>query len=161
VTDRANNMLVRALIVILALGDGVLHLSLDFILFRGNLIGGGFPAGPRPGLPPGGGGPRPGPRLTPFILPLNELFVLNFIGEVVLVLLFWFSPRWLGGRRWWVDVVMIVYAAATFGAWLVFGRPNPMDLGYLSKGVEVLLIIVLLVDIWSLLRPHGVVAHAT
>jgi hypothetical protein len=51
---------------------------------------------------------------------------------------------------------MIIYAAATFVAWVMFGQPNPMGLGYLSKGIEVALIIALLVDIWTVRKqPNG------
>ncbi len=120
-------------------------------LFRGNLFG--SPSGPPPGAPPRVGPPPPA-RGNPFILPLNELFLLNFIGSVVLVLLFWFSRRLLGERRWLVDVVLILYEAAAFTAWMVIGRPNPMGLGYLSKGIEIVLVIVLLTDIWSVLRAR-------
>ena len=155
-----NPKILRVLIMVLALADGVLHLSLDFVLFRGNIFGRAFPAGPRPGPPPGSGGPPPGPGLNLFVLPLNELFLLNLVGEVILVLLFWISPRWLGARRWWVDVLMIAYAAATFGAWLLFGRPNPMGLGYLSKAIEIVLIIALLVDMRSVIRPRRALAPA-
>ncbi len=91
-------------------------------------------------------------------LPLNELFLLNLIGAVILVLIFWFGIRWLGRRIWVVDVVMIGYAATTFAAWWAFGRPNPMGLGYLSKGIEIVLIVALLTHIWSLLRPTGSLA---
>ncbi len=145
--ERKNDQILRIIIAVLALADGVIHLLLDFILFGGR---GGPPSGPRPAVPPGG--PPPAARAFPVILPLNVLFLLNFIGAVVLVLLFWFGPRWLGRRRWWVNVAMIVYAAATFGAWLMFGRPNPMGLGYLSKGIEIILIVALLVDIWMIRR---------
>ena len=143
---QTNNRILRIAIVILALADGVLHLALDFILFGGR---NGPPAGPRPTPPPGS--PPPGPRFA-LPLPLNVLFLLNFIGEVVLVLLFWLSPRLLGRRRWLVNVIMIIYAATTFVAWVMFGRPNPMGLGFLSKGIEILLIIALLVDIWLMRR---------
>src|SRR5512136_283189 len=105
---RGKDQILRIVIVILALADGVLHLLLDFVLFGGR---NGPPAGQRPTPPPGG--PQPGPRLA-LPLPLNVLFLLNFIGEVVLVLLFWFGPRWLGKRRWLIDVIMIIYAAVTF-----------------------------------------------
>lgn len=140
-------------IAVLALADGVLHLLLDFVLFGGR---NGPPSGPRLGAPPSG--PPPGARPFPFILPLNQLFILNFIGEVVLVLLFVISRRWFGRRRWWVDVAMIAYAAITFGAWLAFGRPNPMGLGYLSKGIELVLIIALLADLWLMRRQRIVPA---
>lgn len=74
------------LISLLALADGVLHLSLNFVLFRGNLFGS---LGPPPGAPapPGGGGP------PSFLVPLNQAFTLNLIGYVVLVLLFLSSAR--------------------------------------------------------------------
>ncbi len=143
---RGNNQILRIIIVVLALADGVLHLLLDFVLFGPR---NGPPAGARP--TPAPGTPRPGPRLA-LPLPLNVLFLLNFIGEVVLALLFWFGPRWLGQRRWLINVVMIIYAAATFIAWVMFGAPNPMGLGYLSKGIEIALIIALLVDIWAIRR---------
>ncbi len=136
-------------IAVLALADGVLHLLLDFILFGGRS---GRPSGPRLGAPPSG--PPLVARPFPFSLPLNQLFILNFIGAVVLVLLFVISRRWFGRRRWWVNVAMIVYAAITFGAWLAFGRPNPMGLGYLSKGIELVLIIALVADLWLMRRQR-------
>ncbi len=136
-----------AIITVLALADGLLHFSLDFVLFRGNIFGPGR-SGPPPGrpAPPPGGGP---PQLP---LPLNELFLLNLIGYAVLVLLFWFAPRWLGERRWLVNVLMIIYVASTFVGWWEFGRPNPMGLGYLSKGIEVVLVVSLVAYTWVLLR---------
>jgi hypothetical protein len=143
-----------AVVTLLALADGALHLSLDFVLFRGNLFGAGrsgLPPGPppgRPALPPGGGPPQ-------LPLPLNELFLLNFVGYVVLALLFWFAPRWLGERRWLLDLVMVVYAVSTFFAWWEFGRPNPMGLGYISKGIEFVLIVSLVAHIWGVRRGQG------
>ncbi len=144
---RTYSRILAVVIIVLALADGVLHLLLNSILFGGRSRP---PSEPRPGVTPSG--PPPGARPFPFILPLNELFLLNFIGEVVLVLLFVISRRWFGRRRWLVDVAMIIYAAATFVAWVAFGRPNPMGLGYLSKGIEIALIIALVVDIWMMRR---------
>lgn len=159
--SRANSIVLRVIIAVLALGDGVLHLSLDWILFRGNLFGSGRPPGPSSGtLPPRTGTLPARPVGNPFILPLNELFVLNFAGEVVLVALFLYSRRLLGERRWIVDVLMIVFAAATFIGWLIYGRPNPMGLGYLARGMEIVLIIALLVDLWSIFRPRVAVPAA-
>jgi hypothetical protein len=148
---RASTVILPIIITVLALTDGVIHLLLNFVLFGG---GRGGPPGPPPGAPPRGG-PPPGAGGIPFILPLNQLFVLNFVGAVILVLLFWVGLRWLGRRSWLVDVVMIGYAATTFVAWLLFGRPNPMDLGYLSKSIEFVLVIALLVHIWTILRQPG------
>ncbi len=142
---RANDRIFAIAISILTLADGVLHLSLDWVLFRGNLFGNPF-AGRTPAA---GGGVR---GLIQSIMPLNEAFVLNFVGAVILVVLFWATRRWLGERRWLMNVVIMVYAAATFGAWLSFGRPNPQGLGYLSKTVEVVNIIVLFVYSWLIVR---------
>ncbi len=85
---------------------------------------------------------------------MNELFLLNFAGEVVLAALFLFSRRLLGRRRWIVDVGMIGYAIATFIGWWLDGRPNPMGLGYLSKGIEIVLIVCLLADLWTIVWPR-------
>lgn len=141
--------ILRILIPILTLADGALHLSLDFVLFRGNLFGNPFGGGPPPGAPPrGGGGPPPMP------IPLNQLFVLNFVGAVILALVYSFAPRWLGRRSWWVNVVLIGYEATTFAGWWLFGRPNPMNLGYLSKSIEIILIVALVAGIWLALRSR-------
>lgn len=154
---RANNRVLQIIIMILALADGVLHLLLDFVLYHGNFFGTSSPSGP----PPGTTVPRPAPRANPFILPLNELFLLNFVGAVILVVLFWFSRRRLGERRWLMDIVLIAYEAAAFFAWLIYGRPNPMGLGYLSKGIEIVLIVALAVDTWGILRRRGRVASTS
>jgi hypothetical protein len=143
--------LLTGLIVLLALADGVLHFALDFILFRGNVFGS---LGPPPGAPPSGGGP------PPFPLPLNQLFALNVIGYVVLVLIFWFGAPRLGRRRWVVDVLLILYVVVIFLGWLRVGGPNPMGLGYLSKAMELVLVIALLAHIWTLTRSSAKVSPA-
>ncbi len=89
-------------------------------------------------------------------LPLNELFLLNALGYIVLVLLFWFGPRLLGRWRWLVDAALLLYAAAASVAWLEIGKPNPMGLGYLSKGIESVLILALLAHLWIVLRKPEV-----
>jgi hypothetical protein len=127
-----------AAITVLALADGVLHLSLDFILFRG----------PPPGARPAGSAPPPRPPgagpLVRMPLPLNELFIINFVGWVLLALLFWFGPSLLGVKRRVVDVLMMLWALGTILGWLDVGRPNPMNLGLLAKGIEVVLIVALI-----------------
>src|SRR5438105_13726145 len=117
------HMVLRALVTILALGDGALHLALDFVLFRGNL--GFFRLGePPPARPPGSSGPPPGASPPPQLpLELPELFFLNFLGWVVLVVLFWLAPA---AWRWLVEVAMILYTLAVIGGWWYIGRPNPM-----------------------------------
>jgi hypothetical protein len=141
-----------AIITVLAVGDGVLHLALDAVLFRGNFFG---RLGPPPGAPPppaGGSGPPPGPPI-PLPLPLNQMFVANFVGYVVLVVLMWFAFRQFGRWRAWIDIPLLVYAAVVFLAWVEFGGPNPMGyLGYLSKTIELVLVLALLAHMWLLTR---------
>ena len=141
-TDR-NLGLLAGLITLLALADGVLHFSLDYILFRGNVFG---RLGPPPGAPPppgGGGGPPPLP------LPLNQLFALNLVGYVVLVLVLWFVAPRIGSWRWLVEVAFLVYVALVFAGWLRLGAPNPMGyLGYLSKFIELVLVLAVLARLW-------------
>ena len=119
--------LLSATIVILALADGALHLALDLVLFGGRF----------------------------FQNQLSVLFLLNAIGYVVLAAIFWFSPRWLGERRWLADLVLIGYAVATFVAWLARGGPNPRGLGYPSKVIEVALVLALLAHLRALWRRDG------
>jgi hypothetical protein len=118
----------RIVIVVIALLDGVLHLWLNQVLFRGNFFGPqGFP--------------------SPFPLQLNHLFTLNFIGYVVLAIAFWYGSRLLGARRWLIDVVMIVYTVLSITGWLQAGAPNPTNLGYISKALEVALIVLLVIHL--------------
>lgn len=121
-------------IVVLALADGLLHAALNQVLFRGNFF---EPVG----------GPQP------FPLPLNQLFTLNALGYLLLVLAFWFGRRRHGRWRWLVPVIMMVYAAASIVGWAQIGMPNPMGLGYVSKAIEVALIVALLAHL------RGVVAE--
>jgi hypothetical protein len=120
--------MLRALVVVLALADGVLHLALNWVLFQGNWFG-------------------PLPFSSPFPLPLNQLFTLNFVGYVILSLAFWASPRLLGTRAWLIAFALMVYAGLSIVGWLQIGRPNPMGLGLVSKALEVALISALLVDL--------------
>ncbi|MCL4394191.1 MAG: hypothetical protein M1482_05200 [Chloroflexi bacterium] len=126
----------------------MLHFLLDFILFRGNFFGGGAPSGPPPGAALGRAGPQAGGGGNPLLLALNELFLLNSVGYVVLVIVYWLASRWLGKWSWLVEFVLMVYAAAAIVAWLIMGRPNPMGLGFISKAVEVVLIVTLGSDLW-------------
>jgi hypothetical protein len=68
------------------------------------------------------------------------------------VVLLWFAFRRLGQWRAWIDIPLLVYTAVVFLAWVEFGGPNPMGLGYLSKGIEVVIVLALLTHIWLLTR---------
>ncbi len=144
---RLVNWILPVVITVLALADGAVHFALDAVLFRGNFFG---RLGPPPGAP-APANPPPGPPV-PLPLPLNQMFLLNCIGYVVLVGLFWFAVRRCGGWRSWTALVLLAYAAAAFLAWVDFGRPNPMGLGYLSKSLEVLLVLALAAYAWMVSR---------
>jgi hypothetical protein len=151
-------LILPVIITLLALADGLLHLRLIYVLFRGRLWGRPSFGGPPPGAPPRVGGPpsgapRGGPtNPIPFVsLPLNELFLLNCIGFVVLVLLLWLVLRRFGRWVWVMDIVLIGFTALSIIGWIRIGKPNPMGYGHLSKGIEIALIVALLVHLCYLL----------
>jgi hypothetical protein len=127
-------MALRLAIVLLCIVDGILHLALNWVLFQGNWFG-----------------TLPFP--SPFPLPLNQLFTLNFVGYIVLALAFWFAPRFIGRAAWLLDIVIIVYAILAIVGWLQIGSPNPQGLGYISKVVEVALILTAAYHALKLLQP--------
>jgi heme A synthase len=142
-------------ISVLALADGVLHFMLDVVLFRGNFFG-------RFGPPPGAAAnpnPPPGPPI-PLPLPINQLFVLNLVGYLVLIALLWLAVRRFQTWRGWVDALFIVYVVVVFLGWVNMGGPNPQGLGYLSKGIELVLVITLLAYRWALSRSAAPPAMA-
>jgi hypothetical protein len=104
-----------AVIVCLALADGLIHLELDRLIFGGNIFSGR----------------------------LSELFTLNFIGYLVLAGLLVVAPRLLGPRQWIADALLGVYVVATIGAWFGFGSQNPMGIGVLDKSLEIVLLVVI------------------
>src|SRR4051812_37937213 len=127
--------MLRVVIIVLAIADGVLHLVWNFVLFRGNFFG----ALPFP---------------SPFPLPLNQLFSLNFVGYVMLAIAFWCAPSFLGHRRWLLDLVFMAYTMLSIVGWVKLGMPNPEGLGYLSKALEIALIVALTIHVWSVIRPR-------
>jgi hypothetical protein len=155
-------MVLATIITLLALADGVLHFALDFVLFRGNLFGRLGPPPGAPAPPPGGGG---APQPLPVPLALNQLFALNIVGYLVLVLVFWFVASRRPAWRWLMDLILIAYVAVICIGWLRLGGPNPQGLGYLSKTMEVILVLALLTDLWtSVTRPRtapGIPARAS
>lgn len=133
-------------IILLALATALMHL--DKALAMG-LFGGSAPAAPA-GMP-GGGPPRgrptgvPGGGL-PLPLPLPVLFLLNFLGYLILI-----AARYLPippPRRYqrMIRWALIVYAATTLlGYYAVVGLA-PVPLGAPDKAVEIALIVFLLIE---------------
>ena len=78
---------------------------------------------------------------------MNELFLLNCIGFIALVLVLWLVLRRFGCAVWVVDVALIAFTTLSIVGWVRVGKPDPMGYGHISKGVEIALIIVLLAHI--------------
>ena len=110
--------------VVLAVADGVLHLALDVVLFRGRF----------------------------FANQLSILFLLDFVGYIVLAAAFLFRERLLGNRAWLLNLLIAVYSLAAIVMWAQRNGPNPMNLGYASKALEVLLIVAVAAHWWTTQR---------
>jgi hypothetical protein len=92
------------------------------------------------------------------------MFILNAIGYFVLtamLLAVTFVDHPLARRFAWAPRVALVgYAAASIGAWLLLG--GRYDLAYLTKGIELAIIGLLVVDILRLYRsPMGLLRAVT
>jgi len=111
------------LIVFLALIDGVAHLALDLFVLHSFTRG-----------------------------LLSELFILDFVGYVALIVVFLVAQRSSLSLRRLVDIVLIVYPIIAILAWFYFtkGRGNPMGLGEISKPTEVLLALAALLHLTQL-----------
>jgi hypothetical protein len=124
-----------ALIALLSVAVGVLHVALVWVLFRGNF------AGPQGGPPPGA------PRLPvwPGILPLPQLFLANFIVYLVLAIAFLAATRARPAIRLAVDLLLLLTTVATLVGWNNIRRPNPRGLGTWAVAMEAALVVLLVV----------------
>lgn len=139
-----------AAVVVLALVTGVLHLSLEFVLFHGlaaALPGGsaGAPPGPPAGAPPPPGGPS-----FPFGLQLPQLFLGNFLVYLVLAILVVAVSRVRAEVRALIDVLIVVMTVLTLAGWNSIGRPDPNNLGTVALVVEAALIVCAIVHALTL-----------
>ena len=117
-----NRRVLSIIIPVLALVDGLVHLTLDLTVFHGHFT-----------------------QNT-----LSELFLLNFLGYVGLIVVFFLISNASATWRSALDVLIIVYAAVTFYEWLSRGGPNPMGLAYVAKPAEILLVIALVAHVLEL-----------
>ncbi len=84
----------------------------------------------------------------------SAIFILNGLGYLVLLALFWFRPSFLGGRRTLLHYAFMAYTALTILLWIQGGTRDLT--GYLAKADEV----VLLVALWAHLRAEKVAGLA-
>ena len=151
----------QIVIIVLVVITALVHLQ------RGiGFLGGGPPGGARPagqaGPPPGGGGGPGGAGgfniMSVLQIPLPYLFLLNGIGYLVLV-----TALYLPQLRQYQPIVrwlLIIFAAVTIVMYFAISgfRVNPI--GFLTKAVEIALIILLLIDGRQSARSVPEVAHA-
>lgn len=74
----------------------------------------------------------------------DTLFILNGLGYLALLGAYLFLPRYRGAVRW----VLMAYTAVGILAWVMIGEKSWPEgaLGYITKGIEVLLILLLWLD---------------
>ena len=141
-------------IAILAVVTGLIHLNraLGMGSMMGRPMGGAGAVRPNhlPGGPPPGGH-MGGPSIMMLLpLPLPALFLLNFIGYIVLTAALYlpavlqFQPllRYQRVIRW----LLIVYTAVTVLLWFLITGGGGGLYAYIDKPIEVALIILLLID---------------
>ncbi|QBD78615.1 hypothetical protein EPA93_22515 [Ktedonosporobacter rubrisoli] len=77
-------------------------------------------------------------------IPIPTLFILNFIGYIVLVTALYLPPLRQYQRiiRW----VLIAYAAITIIAWILITHAHFDLVAYLDKPIELLLIVLLFIE---------------
>jgi hypothetical protein len=80
----------------------------------------------------------------------SPLFYLNTLGYVVLAVAL-VAPLDLARRfRWLIRIGLLLFTLGTIGGWIVFGARY--DVAYIAKGIEVVLVILI---VWSIYRYDG------
>ena len=75
----------------------------------------------------------------------GTLFTLNAIGYTALAVAM-VLPGPFGRLRWLTRIALMGFTAATIGGWWLFGAR--FDLAYLDKGIELVLLAVLAIEVW-------------
>jgi hypothetical protein len=132
-------------IIVLVLITALIHLQRGIGMLSGGPGGGPPPgmSGPPPGAPPGGA-PSGFAIMRWLPLPLPILFVLNGVGYLGLVSALYLPAlaRYRRPVRW----VLIGFAAVTILMYLLINGLRPNPIGLFDKGVEIVLIVLLLIE---------------
>jgi hypothetical protein len=146
--------LLQVVIIVLTVATAFIHLDKALML---GVFGGhpaGMPSGSHTGAPGAAGGhPARPPRrggMLPLPLPLSVLFLLNFIGYLVLIVALYlplprlarYQQRYHRLIRWVLAAFALVTILGYFA--IVGSMPNP--LGELDKALEIGLIVFLLIE---------------
>ncbi len=152
--------LLQLVIAVLTVATALVHLDKALAMgvfgIHWSWVPGTMPAGFHPGGAPGHAGPAGGhpsgpPRGgLPLPLPLPVLFLLNFIGYVVLLVALYvplprlalFQQRYHGLIRW----MLIAFTAVTILGYFAIIGTNPNPLGEFDKAVEIALFVFLLLE---------------
>jgi len=112
-----------AVVAILALADGLIHLSIDVFALKVFATG----------------------KWNTF----SELFLLQFLGAVVLVVAMYVSEKSSLAQRRAVGALLAVYPAVTFVAWVIMthAKGNPMNFATIDKPLEVVLVVLAIVRV--------------
>jgi hypothetical protein len=132
----------QIVIIVLVLITALIHLQRG-IGFLGGGPPGGAPRAGQAGPPPGGG--QGGFNIMALLpIPLPYLFLLNGIGYLVLV-----TALYLPQLRQYQPIVrwlLIIFAALTIIMYFAIAGVRVNPVGYLTKAVEVALIVLLLIE---------------
>ncbi len=121
-------------IIILAVVTAAIHLDKAVAM-------GAFASHPSAGGPPAGGAPD---MMTLIFQNLPTLFILNAIGYIVLVVALYLPPlkRYQRLIRW----ALIAFTAVTIIAYFALLGLKSVQLGYLDKAVEAVLLVLLVIE---------------
>ncbi len=131
------DLLLTALIPLLAVVAGAIHLVKNYLPMTVSQAS---------GTPPAGAGVAPTGLMSLIGPHLGEAFVLNFLAYVVLAGLFVTLGRVQPRLRAVLDVLLVVLSVATLAASNAMGRANPSRLGSWALLAELLLIALAALD---------------
>jgi hypothetical protein len=135
----------QIVIIVLVVITALIHLQRGIGFLGGGPPGGARPGGGQGGPPPGGGGRQGGFNIMALLpIPLPYLFLLNGIGYLVLL-----GALYLPQLRQYQPIIrwlLIAFAAVTIIMYFLIAGVRFNPVGYFTKALEVVLIVLLLMD---------------